>query len=464
MGVAAEHGEDLFFEVLHMLPYTQERKRMSVVVRHPSGEVALYCKGADNVIYERLRNTASKGDKAVRRNTSAYMGHWGSDGLRTLCFGFKPLSEKQLGQWAHRYALACNDFDENLNRKNKLPNAIDELMDEMEQGLTLQGATANEDKLQPAVPETIALLSQAGMRVWMLTGDKQETAVNIGYATQLLNDGLDTIMATVGSAGSAVAGAALVRAKAAALRQSGLLPPLPMEEVQRRAAAARRAGAAQGGMSVAVECSAVHHFLRPQADMAPGVAAVEETGNRGTGLIEGSVVGCPVGSSPARSPAVKSASAGGDVCGEDGGSASEEPNPLYVRSVSAGCAFGDEAQSKAAPVRSRRPRLNSRSVAFESDARVIGQMSLQSLQQFGEHIGIQDSTTTGPSRRKRRSAVGRALAIVIDDAVLDELLRPEEVELGEGDTAGQGGGGADGFTGGANRKSAHSCSHCGARI
>ena len=72
--------------------------------------------------------------------------------------------------------------------KDKQPNRIDELMDRIEGSLLLQGATANEDKLQPGVPETIAQLAQAGVRVWMLTGDKQETAVNIGFATKLLDD------------------------------------------------------------------------------------------------------------------------------------------------------------------------------------------------------------------------------------------------------------------------------------
>lgn len=74
--------------------------------------------------------------------------------------------------------------------KDKQPNLIDDLMDRIEGSLVLQGATANEDKLQPGVPETIAQLARAGIRVWMVTGDKQETAVNIGFATKLLDDNM----------------------------------------------------------------------------------------------------------------------------------------------------------------------------------------------------------------------------------------------------------------------------------
>ena len=52
------------------------------------------------------------------------------------------------------------------------------------------GATAIEDKLQDGVPRTIANLRSAGIKIWVLTGDKQETAINIGYSCQLLSDDL----------------------------------------------------------------------------------------------------------------------------------------------------------------------------------------------------------------------------------------------------------------------------------
>ena len=72
-------------------------------------------------------------------------------------------------------------------------------MDEIERGLRLHGATANEDKLQPGVGDTIATLGRAGIKIWMLTGDKQETAVNIGYATRMINDDMFHLVLTVES-------------------------------------------------------------------------------------------------------------------------------------------------------------------------------------------------------------------------------------------------------------------------
>lgn len=47
--------------------------------------------------------------------------------------------------------------------------------------LDVVGATAIEDKLQDDVPATIADLGKAGVKLWVLTGDKMETAINIGY-------------------------------------------------------------------------------------------------------------------------------------------------------------------------------------------------------------------------------------------------------------------------------------------
>ena len=63
-----------------------------------------------------------------------------------------------------------------------LPNLIDSLEDSIEQQLTLLGATALEDRLQEGVPETIDSLSRAGIHIWVLTGDKEETAINIAVA------------------------------------------------------------------------------------------------------------------------------------------------------------------------------------------------------------------------------------------------------------------------------------------
>jgi len=66
---------------------------------------------------------------------------------------------------------------------------LEAVYDEIEKNLFLLGATGIEDKLQIGVPDTIADLMKAGIRIWILTGDKKETAINIGYSCQLLKEG-----------------------------------------------------------------------------------------------------------------------------------------------------------------------------------------------------------------------------------------------------------------------------------
>ena len=105
------------------------------------------------------------------------------DGLRTLVLGIRDLTEQEFSDWkaAHHNAAIAME-----NREEKL----DLVYNQIEKDLDLLGATAIEDKLQDGVPRTIANLRHAGIKIWVLTGDKQETAINIGYSCQLLSDDL----------------------------------------------------------------------------------------------------------------------------------------------------------------------------------------------------------------------------------------------------------------------------------
>ncbi len=111
------------------------------------------------------------------------MQKFASEGLRTLVVGVKDLAESEFSDWKrlhHEAAIALED------REAKL----DEVYNVIEKDLELLGATAIEDKLQDGVAQTIANLALAGIKIWVLTGDKQETAINIGYSCQLLTDEL----------------------------------------------------------------------------------------------------------------------------------------------------------------------------------------------------------------------------------------------------------------------------------
>ncbi|KUF96483.1 hypothetical protein AM588_10006152 [Phytophthora nicotianae] len=183
---ATEPNTLLEFKILDVLEFTSDRKRMSVVVQYPNGEYWVLTKGADNVIYPMLAK--GKSDPEMMKETMRHLETFGDDGLRTLTIAQRRVDEKEYLNWSARFKDANSSLEEIDKRKNGQPNEIDKLMTEIERDLELLGATAIEDKLQNNVPRCIANLMRAGMRVWMLTGDKQETAINISYACQLMDN------------------------------------------------------------------------------------------------------------------------------------------------------------------------------------------------------------------------------------------------------------------------------------
>lgn len=164
------------YELLCILDFNNVRKRMSVILKK-DGKIRLYCKGADSIIYERLK----AGQEGLKRQTQEHLDAFAGDGLRTLCLAYKDLEENYFQNWKSRHHEAAVSLE---NRDAKL----DAIYEEIEKDLLLMGATAIEDKLQDGVPQTIANLAVAGIKIWVLTGDKQETAINIGYSCQLLTD------------------------------------------------------------------------------------------------------------------------------------------------------------------------------------------------------------------------------------------------------------------------------------
>ncbi|KAJ4451655.1 hypothetical protein ANN_03124, partial [Periplaneta americana] len=169
-------GKREVYELLCILDFNNVRKRMSVILRR-NGKLRLYCKGADNVIYERLKD----GSGEIKAKTQEHLNKFAGEGLRTLCLAVRDLDEVFFNDWKHRHQEAALSLD---GRDDKL----DAIYEEIERNMTLIGVTAIEDKLQDGVPQTIANLALAGIKIWVLTGDKQETAINIGYSCQLLTD------------------------------------------------------------------------------------------------------------------------------------------------------------------------------------------------------------------------------------------------------------------------------------
>uniref|UniRef100_A0A8C7QLC5 Phospholipid-transporting ATPase n=1 Tax=Oncorhynchus mykiss TaxID=8022 RepID=A0A8C7QLC5_ONCMY len=175
-------GKEKSFELLNVLEFSSNRKRMSVVVRTPDGKLRLYCKGADNVIFERLTDSSQ-----YKELTMAHLEQFATEGLRTLCFTYVDLEEGVYQEWLKEYTRISTIIKD---RAQKLEDCYELL----EKDLLLLGATAIEDRLQAGVPETIATLMKADIKIWVLTGDKQETAINIGYSCRLVTHGMSLLI------------------------------------------------------------------------------------------------------------------------------------------------------------------------------------------------------------------------------------------------------------------------------
>ncbi|EME47242.1 hypothetical protein DOTSEDRAFT_69253 [Dothistroma septosporum NZE10] len=292
-------GEPMFenYQIMDVIEFSSNRKRMSVIVRMPNGRIASICKGADSVIIQRLRLAKVAGQKlaeiekrgmqrksmeaeeALRRKSniierqgsvssmprtsnslarqSATVGRpsfsrlesiknqvddwlaarehdvdvptrnsaryrapmamseqdhpldrtgdnnvdeatagdealvverclqhindFATEGLRTLLYGYRFLDEEEYRSWKKIY----HDATISLVDRTEL---IEKAGDLIEQNLELGGATAIEDRLQKGVPETVDRLRRASIKMWMLTGDKRETAINIGHSCRLIKD------------------------------------------------------------------------------------------------------------------------------------------------------------------------------------------------------------------------------------------------------------------------------------
>uniref|UniRef100_A0A671PP72 Phospholipid-transporting ATPase n=1 Tax=Sinocyclocheilus anshuiensis TaxID=1608454 RepID=A0A671PP72_9TELE len=161
------------FELLEVLNFDSVRRRMSVIVRSSSGEYYLFCKGADSSIFPRV---VSGKVEQVR----ARVEHNAVEGLRTLCVAYKKLTHEEYEETC----LLLNSAKLALQERDK---KLAEAYDVIEKDFILLGATAVEDRLQDKAADTIESLHKAGMKVWVLTGDKMETAAATCYASRLFH-------------------------------------------------------------------------------------------------------------------------------------------------------------------------------------------------------------------------------------------------------------------------------------
>ncbi|KAK9222085.1 hypothetical protein WN944_010517 [Citrus x changshan-huyou] len=169
------NGSVLQYEILETLEFTSDRKRMSVVVKDcQSGNISLLSKGADEAIlpYAHAGQQTRTFVEAVEQYSQL--------GLRTLCLAWREVEEDEYQEWSLMFKEASSTL---IDREWR----IAEVCQRLEHDLKVLGVTAIEDRLQDGVPETIETLRKAGINFWMLTGDKQNTAIQIALSCNFIS-------------------------------------------------------------------------------------------------------------------------------------------------------------------------------------------------------------------------------------------------------------------------------------
>ncbi|ODV64783.1 phospholipid transporting ATPase [Hyphopichia burtonii NRRL Y-1933] len=177
------------YQVLNTLEFNSTRKRMSTIIKiseeNQPPKALLICKGADSIIYGRLSKKYNHSN--MLESTSKHLEQYATEGLRTLCIAQRELSWNQYSEWNKRHMEASTSLDD---REAKM----EAVADSIERELILLGGTAIEDRLQDGVPDSISLLGDAGIKLWVLTGDKVETAINIGFSCNLLGNDMELLL------------------------------------------------------------------------------------------------------------------------------------------------------------------------------------------------------------------------------------------------------------------------------
>ncbi|XVF24595.1 hypothetical protein REPUB_Repub13aG0141100 [Reevesia pubescens] len=177
-------GERQRFNVLGLHEFDSDRKRMSVILGFPDKSVKVFIKGADTSMFSVIDRSTNIN---VIRTTEAHLYSYSSLGLRTLVIGMRELSTLEFEDWHSAFEAASTALMGRVSLLRKVASNI-------ENNLRILGASGIEDKLQQGVPEAIESLRIAGIKVWVLTGDKQETAISIGYSSKLLTNKMTQII------------------------------------------------------------------------------------------------------------------------------------------------------------------------------------------------------------------------------------------------------------------------------
>ncbi|KAF8817799.1 cation-transporting atpase family protein, partial [Cardiosporidium cionae] len=165
-------GYSMKYSILQCFPFSSEMKRMGIIVREEiTNKILFFVKGAESVLLALIQ---PRGSSWLREECD----NLARQGFRTLALAYRELTENQLKEFQKRYSVArASMFDRSL--------CCQEEIDRITCDLYLLGLTGVEDKLYPDIPQTLESLHHAGIKVWMLTGDKVETATCVAISAGL---------------------------------------------------------------------------------------------------------------------------------------------------------------------------------------------------------------------------------------------------------------------------------------
>lgn len=173
------------YQIRAVLEFTPERKMMSIVLEETeSGRLFVFNKGADSFVALQLDQGSETQQHMMK--ASERLSEMSHTGLRTLLLTSKEISREEFDAWYYRFLEAGKIL-------SGREAAVDAVCLELEKNLRLVGCTAIEDRLQDQVPETLSFFLSAGVIVWMLTGDKRETAVTIAATSSICDPRSDYI-------------------------------------------------------------------------------------------------------------------------------------------------------------------------------------------------------------------------------------------------------------------------------
>lgn len=203
-------GELKVFNILQTLEFNSYRKRMSVIAqREDDGAILLLCKGADSVIFSRLKAGA-----LGTADTTKHINEFAGMGLRTLCLAASSLVPDEYARWSALYHEASLAVVHRAQR-------VDDAAEQIETNMVLLGAVGIEDRLQEGVSGCVASLQEAGVHVWVLTGDKTETAIAVATQASVLTQEMQVEILDEANP------KALLKRIASLTEQLSLVPSLP---------------------------------------------------------------------------------------------------------------------------------------------------------------------------------------------------------------------------------------------